>query len=609
MTTTGTLTVGSWGQAVLDVTAGATLTTGDANLATQDGSIADVTVSGSGSQWEIGGSLTVGSGGDATLTVTDLGAVLHPNPDPLDVGPYGQVIISGGGTLDRNGGSVDIGTAVGGTASVLVTGAGSLLTGNGGLTIGVSGPGTLTVEDSGLVADEPNPEPIIVGGLGTVLGDGLLVGDMLNGGLFEPGLSAGVLTVNGDYTQSPTGTLEVEVTGPGPGQFDVLAVSGTVTLAGTLALQTSFVPAEADSFEVLTYSSKVGEFEGITGLDLGGVTTFETVYGATCLTLVATETTGLTIDPDPVWLGVTETVKLTATAQLANGGTTNASASASWSSDDDVVATVDGDGTVTGVSQGTTTIRALFQGFEATATINVTSQSIPAVSECPPPDDRRKNRFITFLANNPGLEVSIQAELVGVGPGECYDNDPSGDIGMTWWVTPPVCTDRNGLDVTAEDPGCTGNLDGIPNIWRSQLTTNIQDPMIWPEACIYLADCEVIPIADYYLRATLDPHGGPLLFSEPTRFETIRRPATKCWADCVGAWDGSQWSPPNGVVNMDDVMAAVFCFKQVENRPRRTWMEVDDEGVNMVVNFADIQMIVQGFKGQPYPFSDPAECP
>ena len=180
---------------------------------------------------------------------------------------------------------------------------------------------------------------------------------------------------------------------------------------------------------------------------------------------------------------------------------------------------------------------------------------------------------------------------------------------MTWWVTPPVCTDRNGMDVTAEDPGCTGNVDGIPNIWRSRLTTDIQDPMIWPEACIYLADCEVIPIADYDLQATFDPYGDPVPFSEPTRLETIRRPGSKCWADCVGEWDGAQWAPADGVVNMDDLQAAVFCFMNAENSPHRTWVEIDDEGVNMVVNFTDIQRIVQGFKSESYPFSNPASCP
>ena len=29
----------------------------------------------------------------------------------------------------------------------------------------------------------------------------------------------------------------------------------------------------------------------------------------------------------------------------------------------------------------------------------------------------------------------------------------------------------------------------------------------------------------------------------------------------------------------------------------------------MVVNFTDILFLVQGFKGEPYPYSNPAACP
>ena len=55
-------------------------------------------------------------------------------------------------------------------------------------------------------------------------------------------------------------------------------------------------------------------------------------------------------------------------------------------------------------------------------------------------------------------------------------------------------------------------------------------------------------------------------------------------------------------------MAAVQKFQQLINAPQLTWVDVDGETPNEVLNFGDIQMIVQGFKGDPYPFSNPAEC-
>ena len=60
---------------------------------------------------------------------------------------------------------------------------------------------------------------------------------------------------------------------------------------------------------------------------------------------------------------------------------------------------------------------------------------------------------------------------------------------------------------------------------------------------------------------------------------------------------------------MDDVMAAVQKFKKLDTAPHLTWMDIDGQEPNVTLNFSDIQMIVEGFKGQPYPFSDPAECP
>ena len=214
----------------------------------------------------------------------------------------------------------------------------------------------------------------------------------------------------------------------------------------------------------------------------------------------------------------------------------------------------------------------------------------------PSPHDRRTNRFLSFLPDDEGTPLAYQVELVAVGPAECYDNDPTNDVGLEWWVTEPVCTDTDGNVVS---PPCTGE-----DVWRSRLDPNPQPLSVWPQDVVHIADCEVVPIAEYEITA----YDG-LGFSAPQAIGTIQRPDLKCWADCVGEWDGAQWTPPNQVVNMDDVMAAVFYFKQVANKPHRIWVEVDDEAVNMVLNFTDIQRIVQGFKGETYPFRNPAACP
>jgi hypothetical protein len=144
-----------------------------------------------------------------------------------------------------------------------------------------------------------------------------------------------------------------------------------------------------------------------------------------------------------------------------------------------------------------------------------------------------------------------------------------------------------------------------PGVWLAyvQDTMHIQD---WsPYSLIHVGDCEVVPAAIYEIRST--PDG--VTFGDPLMVGTTPEPAPKKWADCVGQLEGEEWSGPNGVVNMDDVMAAVQKFKKLDTAPPLPWVDVDGEVPNAILNMADVFQIVQGFKGEAYPFSDPALCP
>ncbi len=73
----------------------------------------------------------------------------------------------------------------------------------------------------------------------TLRGHGSIDGDVTNDGTVFPGGSIGTLTINGNYTQNSDGTLNIEITPStiaGTG-YDQLVVSGTASLAGTLAVQ------------------------------------------------------------------------------------------------------------------------------------------------------------------------------------------------------------------------------------------------------------------------------------------------------------------------------------------------------------------------------------
>jgi outer membrane autotransporter protein len=92
--------------------------------------------------------------------------------------------------------------------------------------------GLLVVENGATLSAQSGT----IGALGQMLftngGSGFFSGNLVNNGIIKPG----TLTVSGNYTQSATGTLRIEVAGTAPGQFDQLQVGGHVSLAGTLQL-------------------------------------------------------------------------------------------------------------------------------------------------------------------------------------------------------------------------------------------------------------------------------------------------------------------------------------------------------------------------------------
>jgi hypothetical protein len=125
---------------------------------------------------------------------------------------------------------------------------------------------------------------------GSLSGSGTINASLTNGGQLIPG-GAGVaatLTVNGNYTQTATGTLEIDIGGTTAGsQYDQLSVSGTATLGGTLNVATigSFTPAFGNTFQVLTFGSSSGNFATYIGPSLASGLFLDPVFGHTSLTL------------------------------------------------------------------------------------------------------------------------------------------------------------------------------------------------------------------------------------------------------------------------------------------------------------------------------------
>ena len=163
-------------------------------------------------------------------------------------------------------------------ASIVAAGAGNLI-GADGASIVAAGAGNLrgpvasakgAVTQRELQAETEDAEfrGLLLEG-GSVSGNLNIVGNVLNRGAFIlPGESAGLIKIDGNYTQEAAGTLLIEVggTGTNPLQFDQLAVTGTANLGGNLIVKTidGFTPQSGDNFAPITYAAVNGQFDSVT---------------------------------------------------------------------------------------------------------------------------------------------------------------------------------------------------------------------------------------------------------------------------------------------------------------------------------------------------------
>ena len=130
---------------------------------------------------------------------------------------------------------------------------------------------------------------------GTLAGTNTLLGSLTSSGVVNTGAAPGapgLMTISGNYVQTASGTLQVDLGGVSPGSgFDCLAVGGTASLAGTLNanLINGFTPPAHTNYTFLTSGGPCsGVFSAVTcaaPLQSGSVS-----YGANSATL--TEMTG-----------------------------------------------------------------------------------------------------------------------------------------------------------------------------------------------------------------------------------------------------------------------------------------------------------------------------
>jgi T5SS/PEP-CTERM-associated repeat protein len=209
-----------------------------------------VMVSGSDSSFSTS-TINVGENGDGELKLSD-GARASATEGKvgvkLDTGLGTGLVTIEGTPLSSSEwhvtGDCEVGVGEPGTVKLLGTTLGPFSV--GGATLAVDG--TLTVNT-----------------MGQVLGNGTLTTSqrLVNGGLISPGLSPGVIVLNGDYEQTSAGILRVEAAGLNSGQFDIFTITGNATLGGALDVRflNGYVPKTGDVLPFLHVEGAVnGDF-------------------------------------------------------------------------------------------------------------------------------------------------------------------------------------------------------------------------------------------------------------------------------------------------------------------------------------------------------------
>jgi hypothetical protein len=220
--------------------------------------------------------------------------ILNPNTNALadfaTNAPKASFILSGSQSFESAGTFTNQGSITINKGSTFTVGSGGSYVQTGGKT---TVNGKLTVASTEERKDDSDPDTgtgSIEIEKGSLLGNGgTVAAHVSSSGNVIPAISTtsvGNLAVT-SYTQSPKGALDANIAGPNSGQFNVLNVTGTATLGGTLniGLLNSFVPAVGDTFEILTARQVNGTFATVNGTQINDSEHFTVTYNTGNVTL------------------------------------------------------------------------------------------------------------------------------------------------------------------------------------------------------------------------------------------------------------------------------------------------------------------------------------
>lgn len=248
------------------------------------------------------------------------------------------------------------------------------------------------------------------------------------------------------------------------------------------------------------------------------------------------------------------------------------------------------------------------------ACVAVETPTTPTTPPVTGEDGFAKNRYISFVPHNAGLQAAMRVTLTQ------STLFPTCDVGMEWWVGPPTeyCERSNEGD---PPPGGCGFAGGGPLTFmgaRLQCDPYFTDwdASVGSGATLHVYGPEVVPGATYEVQAidTSCNLGSEGDFSAPLVI------TTSIWGDVCGflvVGPPRYWDAPDGVVDViKDVFAVLEKFSNLGGAPINARSDVANRSgpldplVDQKVHVSpDLDRVLEAFQGYPYPFDCPAACP
>lgn len=199
------------------------------------------------------------------------------------------------------------------------------------------------------------------------------------------------------------------------------------------------------------------------------------------------------------------------------------------------------------------------------------------------PSGLPKNRYISFVPGNSGIETALRVTLAGLPPP--FDSSFNG---QTRWIGPPQSY-----------PEAAGSSQTFMAA-ALRCEPHFQD---WSGVdLLHAYGAEIVPSASYDVQATACDVAVESNFSPALSVTTSK------WADVV-----DPFSPPSLTAQPDfgDISALVDKFRSLAGAAikARTQLHPNIPNPSASIDFVDISDGVDSFKGLAYPYSGPSPCP